>query len=145
MKISTTAAMFVGWAAVCGAQPAAKADPVDREMKTMDTNADGRISPEEHAAGVARMFAAMDEDKDGKVTAKEMEAAHGRVTGSKPAAGEMSAAEKIKVVDTDGDGVLSAAEHTAGARAMFERQDMNKDGALSREELAAGRAMKMKK
>ena len=146
IKIMTMTALVLGCAAAAGAQTAgAQADPVDHEMKTMDTNGDGRISPEEHAAGVARMFESMDADKDAKVTAAEMESAHTRLTGGKPAAGEKSAAEKIKVIDTDGDGTLSRGEHTSGAKAMFDRQDTNKDGFLSREELAAGRAIKMRK
>jgi Ca2+-binding EF-hand superfamily protein len=124
-----------------GAKPGA----VDHEMKAMDTDGDGRLSPEEHAAGARRMFETIDADKDGTVTAAEMDAAHTRVTGTRPAQGEMSAAEKIKVVDTDGDGALSAAEHAAGSKAMFAKMDADKDGVLTRAELAAGQAMKMRK
>ena len=91
------------------------------------------------------MFAAMDANRDGKVTAAEMTAAHRRVTGSKASKSDMSAADKIKVVDTDGDGILTADEHAAGSRAMFEKMDTDKDGFLTRDELAAGHASMMKK
>ena len=104
-----------------GVAGAAKAAAVDAEMKAMDAN------------------------RDGKVTAAEMDAAHAGITGGKPMKGEMSAADKIKTIDTDGDGALSAAEHSAGARKMFEAQDTNKDGFLGKDELAAGQAMKMRK
>ena len=57
----------------------------------------------------------------------------------------MSAADKIKVVDTNGDGVLTAEEHAAGSRAMFEKMDTNKDGFLTKDELAAGHARMLKK
>jgi len=129
-----------GWA-----QTDARPTAVDNEMKAMDTNGDGKISAEEHAAGVSRMFTTMDANTDGKVTASEMTAAHDRVTGTKPAKGEMTAAEKIKTIDTNGDGILTADEHAAGARTMFDRMDTDKDGFLSKAELAAGHAMKMRK
>jgi hypothetical protein len=43
-------------------------------------------------------------------------------------------------VDVDGDGVLTAAEHAAAARAMFLTMDRNKDSSLSREEFESGHA-----
>lgn len=115
------------------------------EVKMMDANGDGRISPEEHAAGAAKMFATMDADKDGKVTAAEMSSAHQRVTGQKAAAGQKSSAEKIQVIDGDGDGVLTAAEHEAGARTMFERMDVDRDGFVSAAELSTGHQQMLKK
>jgi Ca2+-binding EF-hand superfamily protein len=122
-----------------------KAKAASDEMKAMDTNGDGKISPEEHAAGAARMFEAMDANKDGKVTAAEMDAAHERVTGQKAVKGELTAADKIKAIDTDGDGVLTAEEHAAGSRKMFTMMDTDQDGFLSKEELAAGHAKMMNK
>jgi hypothetical protein len=68
-----------------------------------------------------------------------MDAAHERITGRKAKTTELSAAAKIKAVDTDGDGVLSAEEHAAGSKRMFEKMDGNKD------ELAAGHAKMMPK
>jgi hypothetical protein len=56
----------------------------------------------------------------------------------------MSAAEKIKALDIDGDGVLMAAEHAAGSQAMFERMDTNHDGYLDQAEWTAGHAALMK-
>lgn len=57
----------------------------------------------------------------------------------------MSAAGKIKVIDTEGDGMLTAEEHAAGSRAMFEKMDIDKDGFLGKDEIAAGHAQLMKK
>ena len=42
----------------------------------MDTNHDGVVSADEHAAGAKQMFAKVDADHDGNVTATEMDAAH---------------------------------------------------------------------
>src|SRR5688572_17793783 len=115
----------------------------------MDADADGKVTPDEHAAGARKMFETMDANKDGKVAADEMEAAHAQMAGDKAkkmAHGkEMSAAEKIKVVDTNGDGVLTAEEHTAGARTMFDKMDSNKDGSLTKGELKAGHMKMMRK
>jgi hypothetical protein len=62
------------------------------------------------------------------------------VTGQKAKPGRMGSAEKIRAVDQNGDRVLSAAEHDAGAALMFARMDANKDGKLSRAEFEQGHA-----
>lgn len=41
-------------------------------FEKMDTNGDGAISAEEHAAGAAKRFSKMDANDDGKVTRDEM-------------------------------------------------------------------------
>jgi Ca2+-binding EF-hand superfamily protein len=57
----------------------------------------------------------------------------------------MSSAEKIKAIDTNGDGALSAEEHAAGSKMMFDKMDTDKDGYLSKAELEAGHAKMMTK
>ena len=126
-----------------GAGP--KAAKPDAEFAAMDTNKDGKVSAEEHAAASKKMFATMDANKDGKVTAAEMTAAHQRVTGKKAKKSDMSAADKIKIIDTNADGILTAEEHAAGSRAMFGNMDADKDGFLGKDEIAAGHAQMMKK
>src|SRR4029079_16997942 len=58
----------------------ARADNEGR-FESMDTNHDGKISMDEHAAAASKMFDRMDANKDGRVTASEMEAAHKAITG----------------------------------------------------------------
>jgi Ca2+-binding EF-hand superfamily protein len=118
---------------------------VDREFMQMDSNADGKMSPDEHAAGAKKMFGMMDADADGKVTAAEMDAAQQSITGEKAKPADMSSAEKINAVDADGDGLLTTAEHSAASIKMFETMDGDKDGLLTKDELAAGHAAMMKK
>ena len=132
-------------AGVALALNALAAEPAPSEFRAMDANHDGKISREEHAAAAKGMFAAMDASKDGRVTAAEMEATRERVTGQKARPGDMTAAEKIKVIDKDGDGVLTADEHAAGSRSMFDAMDTDKDGALTEAELAAGHAKMLKR
>ena len=116
-------------------------------MEMMDTSGDGQVSRDEHTAAAKKMFDTMDGDKDGKVTATEMEAAHAQMVGkdAKKMKGRMSAADKIKVVDTNGDGALTAEEHATGATTMFDRMDTDKNGTLSKAELDAGHKTMMKK
>jgi Ca2+-binding EF-hand superfamily protein len=128
-------------APVASAHDKGRGAAMHHEFQMMDTNNDGKVSADEHAAGAKKMFETMDADKDGKVTASEMEASHEQVTGKKAKKFEMTAAEKIKVIDGNGDGTLTAAEHAAGAKTMFEKMDANKDGFLTKHELMAGHKM----
>lgn len=119
----------------------------DDKMKKMDTDGDGAVSSAEHAAGAQQMFTAMDANKDGSVSAAEMDA-HWAAKGGKDGKADrqkMSSAEKIKQIDTDGNGSISAAEHTAGSQKMFARMDANSDGKLTAAEMQAGHDTAMKK
>ena len=126
-----------------GAGP--KAGKAGAEFAAMDANKDGKVSAEEHAAASKKMFDMMDASRDGKVTAAEMTAAHQRVTGKKAKKSDMSSTDKIKMIDTDGDGILTAEEHAGGSRTMFGKMDTDKDGFLTKDEIAVGHAQMLKK
>jgi Ca2+-binding EF-hand superfamily protein len=134
----------------------ANAHDWDAKFQKMDTNGDGKISRDEHAAGAKAMFETMDTNGDGKVTAAEMEAAHSKmddrgagkedaIRAEKGEKNELSSAEKIKMIDTNGDGAISADEHAAGSRQMFDRMDADGDGYLTKAEFKAGHAKLMTK
>ena len=108
------------------------------EFDGMDTNADGTVSADAHAAATRGMFVRMDGNADSVVTAAEMTAAREQITGTKSKPGDLSAAVKIKVIDSNGDRLLSADEHAAGSARMFGKMDTNKDGKLTRAEFDAG-------
>jgi hypothetical protein len=111
----------------------------DAKADMMDTNKDGNVSADEHAAGAKSMFTAMDTNGDGKVTAVEMDAYHAMKKDSWGKEGRhMTSADKIKAIDTDGDGAISAAEHAAGSQSMFSKMDTNQDGSLTAAEFKAG-------
>ncbi|HYP17269.1 MAG TPA: hypothetical protein VEQ65_08660 [Opitutus sp.] len=118
--------------------PAVFAGDADKKFAKMDTNGDGQITRAEHTTGAQRMFAELDADRDGVVTALEMDAKKEAKHGDKKDHAEMSAAEKIKTIDQNGDGRLTAAEHAAGSDTMFAKMDANGDGALSKEECDTG-------
>ena len=128
------------------------ANDADDKFKLMDTNGDGKISRAEHAAGAQAMFGKMDANADGMVSADEMAAAHGERKSSKlkfwdkKDKEEMSVFENLSIIDTNGDGQISRAEHEAGSDKMFTKMDKNDDGFLSREEFDEGhQAMKKAK
>ena len=140
-------AVILGALTLCSGSLAAesKSSAADPEFVRMDTNRDGKVSADEHAAGAKQTFATMDANKDGKVTGAEMKASYQRITGQKAKKSDMTAADKIKVVDKDGDGMLTAEEHAAGSRVMFEKMDTNRDGFLTKDELVAGHAGMMRR
>jgi Ca2+-binding EF-hand superfamily protein len=125
------------------------------EFQMMDSDHDGSVSSTEHAAGAKKMFGKMDADGDGIVTAQEMTAAHKDMptarsnegssesaTGTASRLGKSdrpkSSASKIKAIDADQDGTITAAEHEAGARKMFDKMDKDDNGKLSAAEIQAG-------
>jgi Ca2+-binding EF-hand superfamily protein len=131
----------------------------DAKFQKMDTNGDGRVSRSEHASGAKNMFVEMDANRDGAVTAAEMDARHAqkKSADSAPrynsdparaadgsAVADEGVAAKIRLIDQNGDGQLSASEHEAGTTRLFAEMDTDGDGFLSKTECSTGHA-KMKK
>ena len=108
-----------------------------KDFEKMDANHDGKITRAEHAAGAKQMFTQCDANHDGVVTATEMDAALA-AQGEKPDKNDKSSAEKIQVIDQNGDGKLTAAEHEAGTEKMFAMMDKDGDGSLSKAECDEG-------
>jgi Ca2+-binding EF-hand superfamily protein len=131
-------ALFGGlaWSATAPADDTVDATPVVAELKATDTNGDGKLSPKEYAAGAKQTLDDMDANNDGKVTVAEMKAAEARA--EKTGAGEMSAAEKIRAMDRNGDGAVGEVERASAVTRMFEALDTDADGFASKAELAAG-------
>jgi Ca2+-binding EF-hand superfamily protein len=128
--------------ASAGADSASSA-AVEHEMRMMDADHDGKVSAEEHAAGTRQMFLKMDADGDGKVTAAEMDASQQAITGRPSSAAPMSSARKIRVIDADHDGQLTAQEHAEGSQRMFGVLDTDDDQQLTLQELEAGHEQMM--
>ncbi|MCZ6858843.1 MAG: EF-hand domain-containing protein [Alphaproteobacteria bacterium] len=131
-------------------------------FKAADKNGDGSLDSIEVAANArARMekrlavrFAAFDKDKNGKLTLDEMPGRRkyrmwrmdANIDGAITIEEMKKHAEKrlprrlafgISRLDLDGDGKLSRAEYVAGTGRLFRHFDRNRDGVVSREEVAA--------
>ena len=131
-------AALVGSFALSGAALAG-----DDKLDRLDADKDGKVTQAEYTAGAKTSFDKLDANADGKVTAAEMDAAY---TTTKPGVGAAkvpSSSDKIKTLDTDGDGSLSAVEHEAGSRTMFDQMDADKDSSLTEAEIKAGHEAKM--
>jgi hypothetical protein len=144
-RLSVVAALGLATTLGLGRQASAN-DPAkfDAMFTDMDANSDGRISEDEHAAWARQKFQRMDSDGDGRVTASEMKAEKSRMH-DKAGKNEMSAEEKIKAVDGNGDGVLSREEHETASKIKFDQMDTDKDGTLSKSEIKVGHAKMMTK
>ncbi|HEY0942110.1 MAG TPA: hypothetical protein VGE08_18615 [Steroidobacter sp.] len=53
--------------------------------------------------------------------------------------------DKMSMMDKDGDGKVSAAEHAEGTRMLFGKMDTNQDGVLTEDEMDAAHASRMGK
>ena len=143
----------------------------DDKLSMMDKNGDGKVTQAEHTEGAKMMFGKMDTNKDGSVTAQEMDSAHGsmhkeghataRTEGTpdrermedkkaydpagkgKSMPKGMSSEQKIAAMDTNNDGKLSEAEHSAGSKQMFSKMDADSDGSLTAQEWKEGHRKEM--
>lgn len=112
-------------------------------FEEIDSDGDGKITPEEMAAHAKARFDAADTDGNGKLSTDEMKAAAEKRAIERAAQrAEHMAARMLERMDADKDGELSFDEmpgQKTGAERMFQRADSDGDGALSRDELAQAR------
>lgn len=112
-----------------------------KNFADMDADGNGSVSLEEMKAKHAERFAEMDADNSGEVSLEEMQAHH-EDKGNKRKGGHGNRmAIMFRGLDADGSGGISAAEMAAmhDLDARFGELDSNGDGALSEDELKAGR------
>lgn len=106
------------------------------KARSMDANGDGMVSAAEHADAARMKFEKMDANKDGFVTAAEMDQSS-MAMGKDQQMRQPATADRIKMMDGDGDGKLSAAEYAAATKKMFDNADTDKNGMISRAEMEA--------
>ena len=109
----------------------------DEPLQAMDTNGDGVITAAEHESGARETFLRLDANHDGQITVDEVDAAHAQLGASGPSSQDMSTADRIRTIDVNADGAISAGEYEAAARSRFTQMDLNRDGKLAPEERAA--------
>lgn len=129
-----------------------------KRFAKLDANADGMLSAAEVAhTRLAKGFMKMDADGDGLLTVAEVKKARrlrkatrgkskankgkGHVNWKRGNNNHRNRANRLKALDTDSDGKLSAAEvaNTPGLSKRFARLDKNSDGFITKAELKKGR------
>ena len=115
-----------------GAALAQATTPREAQFARMDADGDGRVTLDEYRDAAKAAFDALDADHNYGVDAAELEAAQPQRDG------ELSAAQRIALVDGNDDGVLTADENRVAVEADFERIDANGDDALDLSEVKSG-------
>jgi Ca2+-binding EF-hand superfamily protein len=123
--------------------------PGDRVIRMFDDNKDGKLSKEEHAANVRRLFGEMDLNNDGRISDEDLPPMlRGRnflaTLGDGPGMGRLgrggmglSMLRFFAGADQNKDGVITLEEaQTAGER-RFATLDRNKDGVVDRADFDA--------
>lgn len=115
-------------------------------LKEADTNKDGALSKAELTASREAQYARVDTDKDGFVSEAERAAAAPPAAAGRSRGRELAGGAAARF-DSNGDGKVSKAEFLGAPTPGFDFADTNKDGNLSKEEIAAvrGRAGKLRK
>ncbi len=112
------------------------------DLSAVDTDKDGKISKDEMTAYRTSSVAAVDTNADGKLSVDEIAAMHLKAM---EAASKAMAERMVAAMDSDGDGLLTAAELIARPipAGIFDRIDTNADGFLDQAEIDAAKARMM--
>jgi len=106
-------------------------DTAAQRFAALDKNNDGRVSDDEYDAGA--LFRTLDADHNYRVSVEEVQAVLGPDRD-----GQLTAADRIRVADLNGDGELSEEEVSRVADMRFQSLDTNHDQELTLAELQVG-------
>jgi Ca2+-binding EF-hand superfamily protein len=120
----------IGGLALMANCPAFGSDAEDM-FKRMDTNGDKQVTTTEHIQFAETMFQQSDADHDGFISAAECDSAQ---AAEHKKVDQKATVTHMRIVDTDGDGLISPSENAAYAKANFVRADRNSDGVLNEDE-----------
>lgn len=145
-----------GWMGAIGKDgtvtKAALTAELEKRFAALDTDKDGKITPEERKAAMEKRFderfAKMDTDGNGQLSKDELKAARAAHDGPKGRfgrgkgwhGGPMGGMGGGPRGDADRDGTVTRAEFLARPLAMFDRLDVDKDGTVTAQERQAAMA-----
>lgn len=108
--------------------------------KHFDSNSDGVVDTGEWQSGMTASFADMDLNHDGSISGDDVDGLKKEMTEELGEVGATVVVALIKQIvmtlDKDGNKLVNEKEFTEGGEAMFKKLDANKDGQVSKEELA---------
>ena len=108
--------------------------------KHFDSNSDGIVDTGEWQSGMTASFADMDLNHDGSISGDDVDGLKKEMTEELGEVGATVVVALIKQIvmtlDKNGDKLVSEKEFSEGGEAMFKKLDANKDGQVSKEELA---------
>jgi Ca2+-binding EF-hand superfamily protein len=120
-----------------GASP----DQLVTQMMSFDKNKDGVLTADELPERMRTIFARADKNKDGKLTPGEIRqtatrtgSPNGRQGGPASASGMMRMDPILNALDTDHDGMISAAEIKTASASLL-TLDVNHDGSITADEM----------
>jgi len=87
------------------------------QMAKFDTNADGRISPDERAAGLQAQLETFDTDGNGTLSLDEYSALFADLNRE-------TMVDRFQALDNDGDAIVTSAEFAAPSKLMLKMQQM---------------------
>lgn len=130
------------------------ADGAKMMFTKLDTDKDGQVTATEMdaahammkdkgAAGAAKDHATARTEGSPAEEKMQDKKAYDQTGTGKSMPKQMSSAQKIAAMDTNNDGKLSAAEHSAGAKQMFSKMDTDRDGSLTAQEMREGHRSEM--
>lgn len=99
----------------------------------LDADQSGDVTFDEFSAMLKSRIGDADADKDGKMTVEEIAAAIEKMRA------ERMARRIVERFDTDGDGMLTAAEVESRQKKMFALMDRNDDGKIVKDEMPDGK------
>lgn len=138
MKIALLSAAAALTAAALSTPAQSQVHPAAAALfRTADVNNDGRISRIEFDAAREGLFARADADADGRLTVSELRALRpegGARPQRRPSREQIQA---LRAIDADNDRTVSLAEFRAVGGRRFASADTNRDGVLTRDEMAA--------
>jgi Ca2+-binding EF-hand superfamily protein len=142
MKTSTRIALaFLTLAGVMATAAYAAEDQPDRHgpragmmrFDRLDADQSGDVTFEEFSAALKSRIGDADKDHDGKMTLGEIASEIERMRA------ERMAERIVERFDTDGDGMLTAAEIESRQKKMFALLDRNDDGKVEKDEMPRGK------